>query len=47
MGTIIVIPPSVLMDQIFRKVKPRTNKTDALIEKMKENAEKKKQGRIQ
>ncbi|XP_064111520.1 polycystin-1-like protein 2 [Macrobrachium nipponense] len=34
MGTLIVIPPSVAMDQIFRKCRPRPSKTDALLQKV-------------
>ena len=36
MGSIIVIPPSVLMDQIFRKARPKSSKTDTLIRRMEE-----------
>ncbi|XP_068248147.1 uncharacterized protein [Palaemon carinicauda] len=34
MGTMIVIPPSIAMDQIFRKCRPRPTKTDTLLQKV-------------
>lgn len=36
MGTFIVIPPSILMDQIFRKARPKPSKTDTLLKRVEE-----------
>lgn len=39
MGTIIVIPPSILMDQIFRKARPKPSKTDTILNRVNEHQE--------
>ena len=40
MGSVIVLPPSIIMDQIFRKARPKPSKTDPLMKKMKEKQDK-------
>lgn len=44
MGTIIVIPPSIIMDQIFRKARPKPSKTDPLMKKVEEQQQKLEEG---
>ncbi|XP_047736408.1 polycystic kidney disease protein 1-like 2 [Hyalella azteca] len=39
MGTVIVLPPSILMDQIFRKARPKPSKTDPLMQKVAQQQE--------
>lgn len=46
MGTMIVIPPSILMDQIFRKARPKPSKTDTLMNQVAEKQEKLEEGQV-